>query len=89
MSEARIDIAPIQAKIKTLEELLQTLSETADTLEKINQLKRALELRRTDLTNVEEVLFESTRKAIRLETFRTVIESERKKTDADNQDEKK
>ena len=89
LSEARIDIAPIQAKIKTLEELLQTLSETADTLEKINQLKRALELRRTDLTNVEEVLFESTRKAIRLETFRTVIESERKKTDADNQDEKK
>lgn len=77
LADVRVEVQPVDARIKTLEEFLLTLHQAAETIGEIKQLQRQQELWHKDLALVAQELFDATSRAIELRTFQSLVEGER------------
>jgi multidrug resistance efflux pump len=76
LAEARAASMPLQARIKILEEFLETFQTASEILGEIKQLERERGLWQRDLAMVAKSMFQSTQQSVQLETFLELIESE-------------
>ena len=75
ISDYRFQIKPIQARIATLTEFLDSVSKSNKHISEIASLRRAQKLWMRDMELVASELFELSRKKIELETLRKLIQS--------------
>ena len=80
LTEVRISLKPIEAKIQTLEVFLDKLFQAADVIAKIKERERIRGLWEEDLALVAKGLFKSSQKSMELDVFQQLLENERKKT---------
>ena len=73
LAEARLSAVPVKAKIKTIEEFLERISESSATINLVEHRNREIELWRRDLEMVASELFELNRKQIELTTLKKLI----------------
>ena len=86
LSEIRVEVEPVEAKIRTLEEFLETLHTASETIGKIRVLQREQDLWQKDLAMVAKALFESDRKSVELRSFLQLVEGERRKESGGDKD---
>ena len=91
LSSLRIEIAPIEAKIKTLEDFLQMLDKASNDIARIIAMQRGRKLFEKEFSTISEAIFESDQESLRLRTFLELVEKEQKagKADAKKEEEGK
>ena len=73
ITDARLEMAPIKAKLKVIDEFLSKISDASKTSRRIDQQKRDLELLHRDLELVAEQLFDLGRRKTELVSLRDLI----------------
>ena len=87
LSDARVELAPIRAKIETLDQFLRQLFEASETFARVKRLQREHELWQKELATVADALAKSSKTSTELLAFKQLIQQERGKIDNDGDEE--